>query len=282
MAELTTNSATAWSPDVTAFAPAEAVQNALILNHATQLGTVEGDAPAVRVAYVDDADADFTAEGATIPDSDPALNEVLIYTGKISQLVRLSREQYVQNGTAQEMSASVSRAITKKADQAFIAQAAPTGGSVTPPAGVTNITGIEDGGDVDANLDGLIDLVATLESNGATPSGIILDPQAWATLRKLKTATGSNEGLLGAGTQDAARMLLDLPVTVSAAMSANSGLVVDNTAIVSAVGAVQVATSDQVYFDSDSIAVRATWRLGWNIVKPERVGKFTVADSVSE
>jgi hypothetical protein len=45
---------------------------------------------------------------------------------------------------------------------------------------------------------------------------------------------------------------------------------------VSAVGPVNIATSDQHYFSSDSIALRATWRIGWNVVRPNRIGVFTV------
>lgn len=281
MANFTTNSDKAWSPDLTSFAPVDAVKSALILEHTTNLGAIEGDEPAVRVAYVDDAAATFYAEGATLAESDPALSEVLIHTGKIAQLIRLSREQYVTGSTATEMSLSVSRAITRKADEAFLAQVAPTSPAVTPPPGVLNVTGIEAGGEVGTNLDALIDLVATLEANGGVPTGIIIDPVGWASLMKLKTSTGANTGLLGAGTNDAQRMLLDLPVTVSAAMTANTGLVIDKSAIVSALGTVNVASSDQAYFSSDSIGVRATWRIGHNIVKPDRIGSFTIDDGVA-
>ncbi len=71
-------------------------------------------------------------------------------------------------------------------------------------------------------------------------------------------------------------MLLDLPVVVTPSMTANSGLVLDESAIAAAYGSIQVATSDQVYFTSDNIAVRCTWRIGWNLVHPDRIGKFTV------
>ena len=54
-------------------------------------------------------------------------------------------------------------------------------------------------------------------------------------------------------------------------------MVVDKSAIVSAVGAVMVAQSEHAYFSSDSIALRGTWRFGQNIVRPERIGKFTIA-----
>ncbi|GAB2562819.1 phage major capsid protein [Leucobacter ruminantium] len=281
--QTTLNSSKAWAPDKNIFNPADAVPDALILQHSTIGGVIEGDAPALRVAYVTDDTAQFTAEGAEIPEADPGLDEVLVYTAKVTQLVRISNEQYRQDGTAGELSQSVQRAIMKKADQAFLTQTAPVSPAVAPPAGILNISGIENGGAVDGNLDALVDLLAQLESNGGTPTGIILDPLAWASLRKFKTATGSELTILGAGTNDAQKMLLDLPVTVSNALTANSGLVVDQSAVASAVGPVNVATDESAYFTTDGVALRATWRIGWNLVRPNRVGKFTVtAPTVDE
>lgn len=279
--ETTLTSAKAWAPDQNAFNPGDAVPEALILTHSNVAGVIEGDEPVLRVAYVNDDEANVTVEGTVIEEADPVLSEVLVHTAKITQLVRLSNEQYRQTGTAQELSQSVQRAITNKANQLFVAQAAPTGGAVAPAPGLINVAGIVDGGAIAGNLDELVDLVALLESNGSNPTGIILDPLAWASLRKFKSGTGSEVGILGAGTNDATRMLLDLPVTVSNAMPANSGLVIDRGAIVSAVGPVRVATNDGVYFNSDSVALRATWRIGHNIVRPNRIGKFTVTAPTS-
>jgi hypothetical protein len=56
-----------------------------------------------------------------------------------------------------------------------------------------------------------------------------------------------------------------------------TGLVIDRTAIVSAVGNVNLAFSDQVYFSSDSVAVRATFRTGHVVVRPERIGTFSIS-----
>lgn len=274
--ETTKTSAKAWSPDITAFASSEAIPDALVLQTSTVVGRIEGDEPAVRVAYVDDADADFVAEGAEIPEDDPALSEVLVHTGKVAQLVRLSREQYAQAQTPQMLAESVRRAVTKRANLAYIAQAAPTAPAVTPPAGLVNVAGIEEGDAVASDLDALVDLIATLESNGATPSHILVDPIAWASLRKFKTGTGSAQTLLGAGTTDATKSLLDLPVIVTSALAGGTGLVIDRSAIVSAVGDVQLATSSDVYFASDSIGIRCTFRFGANVVRPERIGSFTV------
>jgi hypothetical protein len=129
--ETTITSAAAWRPDVSVFAAGDAVPDALILQASTPAGEVDGDAPAVRVAYVDDAAATFTAEAADIGEANPGLSEVLVYTGKITQIVRLSNEQYRQFGTAGQLSESVRRAVIKKSDTAFLTQLHPASASQT-------------------------------------------------------------------------------------------------------------------------------------------------------
>ena len=96
-------------------------------------------------------------------------------------------------------------------------------------------------------------------------------------MRRIKTATDYNESLPGAGTTDAPMRLLGLPVIVNRYVHAYSGLVIDRNAVVSAVGPVDIATSEHAAFAADSVLLRATWRLGWACVRPERVGKFTTA-----
>ncbi|WP_367582172.1 phage major capsid protein [Tsukamurella tyrosinosolvens] len=274
--ETTLTSANAWSPDLTAVTPADAVPDAIILQTSTVAGTIEGDAPLVRVQYVDDATASFTAEGTIIDAADPGLSEVAVATGKVAQVIQLSREQWVQPNASDLLAASVARAVTKAGNLAYIAQAAPTSPAITPPAGLLNISGIVNGGAVADDLDVLVDLLATLATNGASPSHIVISPTAWASLRKFKTGVDYNSSLLGVGATDAQRYLLDVPVIVSPAVPSGSGLVLDNTAIVSAVGPVQVMNSEHAFFTQDSIAIRCTWRFGANVVKPNRIGKFTV------
>ena len=72
-------------------------------------------------------------------------------------------------------------------------------------------------------------------------------------------------------------MLLSLPVLVDPAVPDYSGVVVDQRAVVSAVGQVKVATSKHQYLSSDSVLLRATWRFGYAVVRPNRIGTFTVA-----
>jgi HK97 family phage major capsid protein len=215
----TSTAAGAWRPDVYTFAAADAVPDALILQCSTVAGEIEGDEPVMRVAYVDDDQAQFTAEGESVPEGEPTLAEVLVHTAKVTQLVRLSNEQYGQTNTATQLSQSVSRAVTRRANLAFVAEPAPTGPAVAPVAGLVNVANVVDGGDVSGSLDGLVDLVATLQDNLAIPSHILVDPLGWAELRKLKVGgSNTNQSLLGAGTTDAVPMLLSLPVIVDPAV----------------------------------------------------------------
>src|SRR5699024_3704801 len=138
-----------------AFAPEDVIPDALILSTSTVSGSIQGDEPAVRVAYVDDADAQFVAEGSAIPVDDPALSEVLVHTGRVSQLVKISKEQWLQSGSASLLSNSVARAVTKAANIAYLTQAAPTSPAVTPPAGLLNVSGVVDGGEIATDLDAL-------------------------------------------------------------------------------------------------------------------------------
>jgi hypothetical protein len=62
------------------------------------------------------------------------------------------------------------------------------------------------------------------------------------------------------------------PPVLGSAMPPYSGLVLDKTAIVSAVGGVRVANSEHELFSRDSVMLRATWRFGHAVVRPNRIG----------
>ncbi|CAJ1578977.1 phage major capsid protein [[Mycobacterium] wendilense] len=274
MAQITTSTADyAWRPDQTFFPAPDVVAPALILQTSTVAGSVDGDQPAVRVAFVKDADsAAYVAEGSPATEDDPDLDELEVRTKKLVRLVNLSSEQFRQTQTATQVAESVARDLVSKADNSYIAD-------VGGPTGLTNVSNIINGGELGNNLDILVDLIAEIESNGGTPSHIVMHPQAFAEVKKLKTESGSNASLVGAGVTDAVPMLLSLPVLKSRYIPAGNGLVVDRTAIVSAVGPVSVATSEHALFASDGVQLRATWRIGWGVTRPDRIGKFTVDGS---
>ncbi|WP_366942190.1 phage major capsid protein [Gordonia sp. (in: high G+C Gram-positive bacteria)] len=110
------------------------------------------------------------------------------------------------------------------------------------------------------NLDGLIDLEASVRAAGANPTAWVLAPATWAEIRKLKNADTSNVNLLGAGTSDPEPRLLGIPVTVNPAISAGKGLLIDASTILTAVGPVTTAVDEGTYFTTDSIAIPAGGR----------------------
>ncbi|QCV87060.1 phage major capsid protein [Acidipropionibacterium jensenii] len=267
----TTTTNRAWSPDVQAFLPDQAIPQALILAASTAVyqGDI-GDAPACRVPYVVDDDAEVTAEGADIPEADPQTAEVVIHTEKISQLIKLSREQFQQSPTAELLSTSVGRAIVKRADVEFLA------GAHTNLPGISTTEGIVDGGAVGTNLDTISDAIAQIQQNGGEPTSILISPLGWSALRKLKASADSNLSVIGAGTNDAQNLLFGVPVTVTAALAATKLLVVDKTSIASVVGPVNIAQSTERYFEADAIGIRATWRIGWAVQRPNRLATLTI------
>lgn len=264
------------SLDVRGFSPADVLPEALIVTTSSLAATIEGDEPAVRVPFIDmDDDAAFVPEGEDIDEADPDHSEVVVHTGKVAVLAKISREQYFQGDAANLLSTSVRRAILRKANSAFLSQPAPSAPATTPPAGLLN-QGVTDGGAISANLDALSDALMTIEEADGVSTNIISSPSAWASLSKLKTTSDSNMTLVGSGTDVAPRQLLSVPAAVANAMPPNELLLVDKAAVLSAYGQVQLAFSDQVYFGSDSIGLRCTYRFGQALVDPARVVKVTV------
>ncbi len=92
----------------------------------------------------------------------------------------------------------------------------------------------------------------------------------------LLTAAGWTMSLLGVGATDAQPRLLGLPVIVNKALTGHDGMVIDRSAVVSATGAIDVATSQDAYFTHDSVGYRVTWRIGHTVPRPDRIGKFIV------
>lgn len=270
-----TTQTTEWSPDEFSAPAAEVIPDALILRASTVVSTtLEGDEPVVRVPWVKDDEAEFVAEGAQIEQAVPETSAVAVGTAKVSQLLVVSNEAWHHTETAKLLQGSTSRAVVKKADDAFLTHTA--GGSAPMLTGITNTDGIIEGGDIETDLDALADAVAQIEANGGQPSLIVANPLAWGALRNLKTGTGSNATLLGSGTEDQGKRLLGIDVVTNAAVPAGKMVVIDPTATVAACGPIKVASSEHAYFAFDSVGLRVTWRIGWGVQHPDRIATVGV------
>lgn len=259
-------------PDQT-FPAREVVPDALIHQIATVVGSLEGDAPVVRVPYVKaDPTASFVPEGDEIDLEDPTLDEISVRTAKIAILNKTSTEAASYAEGNEIVATSLARAVTVKANNALLANPVTSG----QPTGLLSLAGIVDGGTLGTDLDVLADAITALEVNGGTATHIVADPASWGAIRNLKTATGSNQPLIGAPADQAERRLFGIPVVVTPQMTAGTLLVVDSNEIIAVAGDIKLATSDQAYFSSDSLARRVTWRLGWTVVNADRIAKVTV------
>lgn len=261
----TTTSAKAWAPDVQGFAPEDAVPDALILATSVYCGTVEGDSPSVRVPYVsEDGAANIITEGSLITDTVGEFDEVVINTHKVSALGKFSRESVLQDRASEMILNSMQRSVVSKANAIYMA-------NVSAPVGLLNNTELPDAVELGTNLDSLVDAQAAIEADGGTATHIVASPTFWAAAQKLKTGTAMQTPILGAGTEATQRHLLSIPVLVSPAVTAGSALMLDRNAIPSAYGSVNIARSDDAFFSYDVVAIRVTWRIGFNATRPNRL-----------
>lgn len=268
----TTGSPKAWGLDVLGVKPDQVIPEALILQITSKAGFVEGDSPAVRVPAIriDEDEIGFVKEGEDIPEADPNLAELVLHTGKIAHLIKVSREQVAQPEALTTILQGQKRALIAKADYAMLQTPAPIAPATYPPAGL--LAHATDAGVIGDNLDALVDAQTIVSSlPGGVATHVVASPEAYAYVRKLKKATGSAESLVGAGVEAGVPTLLGIPVLLTSAMPADKIAVLDKNQILSAYGDVLVARSDEFYFDSDNVALRATFRFGVGILDPQAV-----------
>lgn len=275
MANTTLNTAKAWHPDVTVFPADEVMAPALIMQAATYGGRIEGDEPSIRVAFIDDAAAEFVDEFAEFPIADPDLNEITIQTRKVGLLTSVSMEQYRQQGAAGRLAESVRRSVITRADRAFIEQPAPTPPATAPATGLAAWPGISTA--TATGIPGMIDAAATVEDVGGNVDLWIASPKSWALMCRW-TAVTSGALVLGSGTEEAPRRLLGRPVLVSGAAPDNAVLGIDKSSVISAYGDVEIATSEHAAFSRQGVAIRASWRIGHGVIRPKRLVKVTVSE----
>ena len=264
-------------PNRTAIASGEVVPTALIMTATTIMGQVEGDSPTARIAYVSvDPEAGITPEGEEITASDPTVSQLIIGTQKVSDLTILSNEAARNENARPIFLESLMRSIVAKADRLFLGAPAGDGNTPNKIVGLTNYTGIIDGGNMGTKLDAIIDGIATISGNGGTPTAILMGYDAWAYILKL---TGSDKRpLISPDVANSPQpTLFGLPIVLNGRMPANTIIIIDKNELVSAVGPVYAASSEDRYFDRDSMAIRATFRFGYGILHPNRIAKITTA-----
>jgi HK97 family phage major capsid protein len=233
-----------------------------------------------------DVGAAWLTEGGEIAPADAVFDELIVRPGKVGGLTIISRELSEDSSPAAQVIVgdSLARSIAGKIDAAFFgALASPA------PAGLASLTKYNSTGPVDGysqvlyttaitNLDPFAEAIAAAEVMGSTVTSFVTTPEVALVLAKLKSATSSNQPLLGIdATNGTARQVLGVPLLVSSYVPANTVYALDASKQVSVLrDDVRLERSSDAYFSSDRVGVKATLRLGFaypslrSIVKIEK------------
>lgn len=209
----------------------------------------------------EDAGASWVAEGAEITPDDPVLGELPVTPSKVAGLTIVSRELARDSSPDAQtiVGDGLARSIINQVNAAWL-------GNLAAPAlkGLASLTGKSVAiGDL-INLDPFALAVSSAENQGASITGWVLSPTDALKIAMLKTGTGSNQALT-----ETPRVILGRPVFVDAKVPAGTAWGVDATTAITVLREdVELAVSEDAYFSSDRIAIRATCRIGFGFPKP--------------
>lgn len=217
---------------------------------------------------VSDAATGWVPEKGVIPLTDPDTEELTVIPTKVAGRTELSNEAISDSDPAvlNETAKGLGRSVAKRIDSAFFGNTVANG-----PSGLLSLTGIQvvDSGPF-ANLDPFHDAKLRAFQNDSELTHFVLAPDVANTLAKVKTASGSNAGLLE--TVDDGIRLAGVPVYVSRYVAAGNAWGLDKTQIrtVRRLGTTIVADAS-ASFDSDAVQLRATSRVGFGFANPAGV-----------
>lgn len=256
-------------PDSTLIEADQVVPDALYLTSTELRGEITNDDAAIKIGLVNDDAASTVRELEEIPLSETQTDECTIFTTTVAALQETSRAQYETKLFGDVLAQSISRSIVRRADQVLLTDYAESIGLLAA-AGTTQAV-------VGTDLFTLSDLDAELATLGAEVEELVMAPKTWAKLQRIVKATGSNESLLGLGTDQTERRLLSHPVRLNSAVPVGAGLFVDRTTIASAYSPVRADVSFDSGFSRIAVAVRGDWRVGHNLTRPARLGVFYIS-----
>ncbi len=224
-----------------------------------------------------DPTAAWVNEGQEITPSDPTLDELVVRPPKVAGLTIVSREMATDSSpaAAEVVGQGLARDIARRVDQAFFA-----GLAAPAPAGLATLSGIQTYINAGAfgNLDFAAQAISKAEQVGATVSAFVTNPATALALATIKTASGSNQPVLGTdATAGTSRRVLGVPLYVSQYVAADTLWAIDGSRVWLVVREDATVESDKsVYFTSDRVAVKATMRVGFAFPHPQSVVRVGV------
>ncbi|HLS78007.1 MAG TPA: phage major capsid protein [Nocardia sp.] len=226
-----------------------------------------------------DPSAEWVPEGGEITPDDSEHDELEVFHKKVAGLTIVSRELAEDsNPSALDIvGAGLVRSIVAKVDAAFFAAT-----TVNGPDGIAGTTHqLVDIGAGITNTDPFAEALSKAETVGAQITNFVAHPTTALALSKLKESTGSNRPLLTPDpTQPGARMVQGVPLLVSPYVTNGDVWGIPNAfAYTTMRRDVTLDISDQAYFSSDRVAVKATMRLAFGFPHPAAIVRIGEPDA---
>jgi HK97 family phage major capsid protein len=254
---------------------------------------IRTDRDTIHIPHITaDPAAAWTAEGTPITATDPNYVDQTANPKKLATLTQLSNEVIADSNpdVIALLEMQVARSLALKFDLGVF-----EGSGVAPEIrGLKNIAGITTDTSLTAkpvNLDVFANAIATLESNNAKATTIVMHPRTWGTLLALKETSTSNKALLqmsaGSASQGVVRALYGVPVYLSSQLSttepagtASSAYVYDNTQVIAVFRQdTQIQLDRSRLFNSDQSELRAILRA--DVIVPNPLAVVRIAGFVT-
>ncbi|MBF6298039.1 phage major capsid protein [Nocardia amamiensis] len=261
--------------------------------HALIVRPVERDSVAFQVSTVlqtdstssifpvvkEDPAAAWVAEGEEIAPDDSEHAEIEVVHRKVAGLTIVSRELAEDsNPSALDIVGSgLVRSIVGKVDQAFFAAA-----TVNGPAGIGSTTHqFVDIGSGIVDLDPFAEAISLAEEKGALITSFVAAPATVLALSQLKElTTGSNKPLLGPDpSRPGARSVLGVPLLSSPFVTDGDVWAVPKQFVFTTLrSGTRLTISEDAYFSSDRVGVKATLRCGFGFPHPASIVRIGLPD----
>lgn len=247
---------------------------------AAQVSTpvITRSAEVVVPLITDDPSASWVREGAEIGTSAAQADDLAIRPAKIAGITVISSE--LADDSSADVSGIVGRGLAR--DIARQIDAAYFGNADAPaPSGLATLDGVTEisAGSSFASLDPFVDAMKESEILGMPVTNWVAHPDDVATISKIKRAADSQERLITSVRDDAgsiARAIDGVPLLQSPYVAAGTvwGIPSAASLFVRRTEA-RIETSDQQFFSSDRLAIRAIMRVGWGFINPPAIMKIT-------
>lgn len=221
--------------------------------------------------------ANFVAEAALIPATDPAYTDIVATPRKIAARTEVSNELIADSNpdVIALLEKQMTRSLALRLDLGVF-----EGSGVAPEIrGLKNTPGITTTplGAVPTNFDPFAAAITTLEANNATATAIVTSPEAWGALMVLKEGAGSNKPILPESvSQDAARRIYGVPVFITSQLTAGDAYIYDGSQVVLVVRQdTTIAVDSSRRFDYDQSEVRAIMRADLAVPNPLAIVHLT-------